>query len=66
MSMSDIGVLGISDSQDFAAFFIRHMTMPQRGLLMAEHPILYMRVFPRANKDTIINRVRFALNQLED
>jgi hypothetical protein len=57
--------LGIADADMLAGFLLRHMTMEQRHLLMAEMPLLYKRTFPDVRTETIAAIVRRELNQLE-
>jgi hypothetical protein len=42
-------------------FFLRHMTMDQRHLLMTERPLLYARIFPDVDRDQLIEIVRNAM-----
>jgi hypothetical protein len=55
--------LDVGDGEEIIAFFRRHMTMPQRRLLMAERPLLYARMFPATARVSIVNQVRFELDQ---
>lgn len=53
--------LGFQDQEDLAAFFLHHMTMPQRIKLMTERPLLYARTFTEVAPATISAKVFDAL-----
>jgi hypothetical protein len=58
--------ISIADAEETALWFIKHMSMQQRRALMAERPLLYARLFPRAASGPILASVRFELNQLRE
>lgn len=50
--------LGIRDAEVLAEWFLYHMGPEQRGKLMAEHPLIYARLFPSVPDTTIIGCVQ--------
>jgi hypothetical protein len=54
--------MGISDMEETLKFFKQHMTMEQRSKFMSEHPVLYKKMFPQVENQTILDHVSERLN----
>jgi hypothetical protein len=57
-----VGNLGFNETEDLARFLVHHMTMEQRGRLMAERPVIYARLFPTVTPETISFKVDAAIH----
>jgi hypothetical protein len=58
MSKDGIPNLDARDTEVLAEWFLYHMTMEQRWALMADHPLVYSRMFPGVPADRIAGAVR--------
>ena len=51
--------------EDLVRWFTTHMNQETRTRLMGEMPVHYKLLYPSANQDEIVHRVRLALDRAE-
>ena len=54
----------IRDMEEVAEWLLYHMSMEQRGALMAERPLLYARLFPGVSAEAILDVVSSGIQAL--
>lgn len=63
MPRDGIHNLGIRDTEDLAEYLLHYLSMPLRLKLMAERPLLYSRLYPEVDAETIAFTVSAAVHQ---
>ena len=55
--------LGIRDTEDLAEYLLYNLSMELRRKLMAERPVLYSRLYPTVDAETLAFAVSAAIHQ---
>lgn len=63
MPRDGIHNLGIRDTEDLAEYLLYHLSMELRGKLMAERPVLYSRLYPSVDAETLAFKVSETIHE---